>query len=175
MVQLREKDLSAAQLWPLAQQLRDLTRRYNAQLLINDRIDLALACSADGVHLGAHSIPVAVARTLLGPDRIVGVSTHAAAEIRLASEAGADFVTYGPVYDTPSKRAYGPPQGIEKLRSACQNAPCPVFALGGIKPAHLTDITQSGASGIALISAILSAEDPAKAATQFCTRINRSN
>jgi thiamine-phosphate pyrophosphorylase len=167
-VQLREKDLSAAALLPLARELRDLTSRYRARLLINDRIDVALAVAADGVHLGGHSLPVAVARRLLGPERLIGVSTHHPAEIAAAATAGADFVTFGPVFATPSKLAYGPPQGLAALRLACQNSPLPVFALGGIKPCHLGALQSAGAAGIAVISALMATPDPCAAARLFC-------
>jgi len=167
-VQLREKDLPAAELLPLAEELRALTRRFAARLLLNDRIDVALAVAADGVHLGGHSLPAAVARHLLGPQRLIGVSTHHPAEIAAAAAAGADFVTFGPVFATPSKSAYGPPQGLEALRLACQNSPLPVFALGGIKPCHLAVLQTAGAAGAAVISALMAAPDPLATARHFC-------
>lgn len=173
MVQLREKDLPAAELWPLCQQLRALTRRYQAQLLINDRVDLALACDADGVHLGEHALPVEVARRLLGPSRLIGVSAHSPERILDAARSGADFCTFSPVYETPSKRAYGEPQGLDKLREACQASPLPVFALGGIRPDRITPVLQQGASGVALISAILAATDPAAATRQILAQLTR--
>ena len=167
-VQLREKDLSAAELFPLARNLRDLTRRFAARLLINDRIDVALAVEADGVHLGGHSLPVAVARRLLGPEQLIGVSTHHPAEITDAAFACADFFTFGPVFATPSKLAYGPPQGLEALRLACQNSPLPVFALGGIKPCHLDDLRAAGVAGVAVVSALIATPDPFSSARHFC-------
>jgi thiamine-phosphate pyrophosphorylase len=165
---LREKDLSAAELLPLAIELRALTRRFAARLLINDRIDVALAVAADGVHLGGHSLPVAVARGLLGPQRLIGISTHLPAEIAAAAAAGADLVTFGPVFATPAKLTYGQPLGLEALRLACQNSPLPVFALGGIKPCHLDDLCSAGAAGAAVISALIAAPDPFSSARHFC-------
>jgi len=167
-VQLREKNLPAAELLPLAIELRVLTRRFAARLLINDRIDVALAVAADGVHLGGHSLPAAVARRLLGPQRLVGVSTHRPAEIAAAAAAGANFVTFGPVFATPSKRTYGQPLGLEALRLACQNSPLPVFALGGIKPCHLGDLRAAGVAGVAVISALIATPDPFSSARHFC-------
>lgn len=166
-VQLREKDLSAAELLPLAAELRDLTRRFDARLLINDRIDVALAIDADGVHLGGHSLPVAVARRLLGPQRLIGVSTHHLDEILVANDASADFVTFGPVFATPSKRAYGEPLGLAALRTACSNTSLPVFALGGIKPCHVAVMADTGTHGVAVISAVIAAPDPCLAASLF--------
>jgi thiamine-phosphate pyrophosphorylase len=174
-VQLREKDLPAGDLFRLAEKMRLLTSRYGARLLINDRLDVALAVEADGVHLGGGSLPVAVIRRLLGPQRLIGVSTHALAEITAAADAGADFVTFGPVYFTPSKAAYGKPVGVAKLAEATAAAPLPVFALGGIKPAHLPEIRAAGASGVACISAILAAADPAAAAACFLRQFDTRN
>jgi len=168
-IQLREKDLSAAELYPLALELRQLTWEFGARLLINDRIDLALAVDADGVHLGSHSLPIAVARQLLGDQRIIGVSTHHPDEVGRAAVAGADFVTCGPVYATPSKAHYGPPLGLEAFAAATINAPLPVFALGGVTLARLPELRAGGCARVALIAAILSADDP-MAATQLLLR-----
>ena len=170
-VQLREKDLPAAALYTLARQLRGLTRETGARLLINDRIDVALAVDADGVHLGGDSLPVAVARRLLGPDRLLGVSTHRADEIVRAAEQGADFVTFGPVYATPSKLPSGDPVGLDALRQACATAPIPVFALGGVTAAHVPELQEGGCTRAACIGAILTAADPAEAARTFLTAL----
>jgi thiamine-phosphate pyrophosphorylase len=171
-VQLREKDLSAAQLYPLACALRERTAHYGAQLLINDRLDLALAVQADGVHLGEHSLPTAVARKVLGAGYLIGVSTHAHHQIRSAHENGADFVTFGPVFETPSKARFGPPQGIETLRCTCATSPLPVFGLGGIEHRNLPQVLSAGVQGVALIRAILAATDPAMAAGNLLKAIN---
>jgi thiamine-phosphate pyrophosphorylase len=140
--------------------LRELTGRHGARLLINDRVDVALAVAADGVHLGGRSLPVATVRRLLGPDRLIGVSTHHPAEIAAAAAAGADFATFGPVYATPSKLPYGQPLGLAALRQACHASPVPVFALGGIRAAHLAALQAAGCAGVAVISAIIAATDP---------------
>jgi thiamine-phosphate pyrophosphorylase len=171
-VQLREKDLSAAELYPLARELRQLTREFSARLLINDRIDLVLAVDADGVHLGGHSLPVAVARQLLGDQRLIGLSTHHPDEIKRAAVAGADFVTFGPVYATPSKLSYGPPLGLSPLAAGCAAAGCaaaglPVFALGGVTATRLPELRAAGCRHVATIGAILRAVDPEVAAQAF--------
>jgi thiamine-phosphate pyrophosphorylase len=166
-VQLREKDLSAAELFPLALALRQLTREFSAQLLINDRVDLALAVDADGVHLGHHSLPIAGARQLLGDRRLIGVSTHHPDEVKAAATAGADFVTFGPVYATPSKLSYGPPLGLSSLAAVCADASLPVFALGGVTVARLPELRTAGCTHIALIGAILQAVDPEKATREL--------
>ncbi|MFA5517183.1 MAG: thiamine phosphate synthase [Desulfuromonadales bacterium] len=166
-VQLREKDLPAGELFALAEKMRSLTRRFDARLLINDRLDVALAVDADGVHLGGGALPAAAARRLLGPQRLIGVSTHALSEVHAADQAGADFVTFGPVYPTPSKAAYGPPLGLAALRQACRNAPLPVFPLGGITAERVPALRDAGCPRAACIGAILFAADPAAAAVRF--------
>ena len=160
-VQLREKDLSACQLFELAAELRTITREYGAKLLINGRIDVALAVGADGVHLGRTTLPVAVARRILGRDRIIGYSAHGLDEALQAECDGADFVTFGPVYATPSKAAYGVPLGLACLAEAARRLSIPVFALGGVKMSSVHEVLSSGAHGIALISAIIAAQNPA--------------
>ena len=165
-VQLRERDLATRELLALAVELRALTRAAGAALLINDRIDVALACEADGVHLPGRSFAVAEARALLG-DRLIGVSTHAAGEVAAAHAAGADFAVFGPLYDTPSKRAYGPPLGLDGLRAARAAAPLPLFAIGGIDAARAADARAAGADGVAVIRAVLAAADPTAAAASL--------
>jgi len=160
-VQLREKDLSAGQLFELAVELRQLTREYGAKLLINDRIDVALAVAADGVHLGKAGLPVPEARRILGPGRLIGYSAHSLEEALLAQRGGADFVTLGPVYHTLSKAAYGAPLGLDAVAEAARTLVVPVFALGGVKLASVAEILSSGVHGIALISAITAAGNPA--------------
>ena len=166
-VQLREKDLGAGALLELARGVKRLCDRYGAELFINDRVDVALAADAAGVHLAANSMPVAVARRLLGPDRKIGVSTHSAAEVRSAGEAGADFVLFGPVYPTSSKLAFGDPQGPAALKAVTDAAAVPVFAIGGIKPHHIPEIKAHGTARIALISAISETPDPRAAAREM--------
>ena len=154
-VQLRDKDLPGRQLFALAEQLRAATTRTGALLFVNDRIDVALAVGADGVHLGGTSVPVAVARTLVGPGGLIGVSTHTAGELRAL--LGADFAFYGPVYATPGKTAVGP----AALAAAVGAAALPVLAIGGITARELPAVRRAGAHGVAVIRAILGAPDPA--------------
>lgn len=161
VVQLREKDLNGSQLYELAGDLRKITREYGAKLLINDRIDIALAVAADGVHLGRASLPVSAARHMLGSDQIIGYSAHDVAEALQAERDGADFVTFGPVYATPSKAAYGEPIGLARLAEVARCLNIPVFALGGVKKSSVDEVLSAGAHGIALISAIIAAQNPA--------------
>jgi thiamine-phosphate pyrophosphorylase len=162
-IQLREKDLSPRELYPVALELRHLTQAYGARLLINDRIDVALAVKADGVHLTTTSLPTGCARQILGPGRLIGVSTHTCAEARAAVEEGADFIVFGPVFFTPSKAPYGQPVGLDALRAVRAAVKAPILAIGGIKQTNLDQVLTAGADGIAVISAIISADDPALA------------
>jgi thiamine-phosphate pyrophosphorylase len=111
------------------------------------------------VHLRASSLPVPAARRILGPDRLIGVSTHSADEAARAEADGADFAVLGPIYDTPSKRGYGPPIGIGTLEDACRRCRIPIFAIGGITPPRASEVRRAGAFGVAVISAVLAAED----------------
>ncbi len=173
-VQLREKDLPGKQLYRLADRMRELTARYGARLLINDRADVALAVGADGVHLGGSSMPPSVARRILGEEALVGCSTHSEAELREAEDQGADFATFGPVYPTPSKASYGPPVGVAALAGACSRTNIPVFALGGVKAGNSGEAIGAGAFGIALISGVVAATEPRGAATDVLTRVGNA-
>lgn len=168
-VQLREKDLATTELLALAHSLRQLTRHYHAKLFINDRIDIALAVDADGVHLTETSVSVVEARQQLGAHKLIAASTHSLERALQAEEQGSDFITFSPIFFTPSKAPYGAPQGLEKLRTICDKVTIPVFALGGITPQRTQSVAQAGAAGIALISAILASATPDKAAQLFHT------
>lgn len=171
--QLREKDLSAGKLLELAGKLRQVTAERGARLIVNDRADVALAVGADGVHLPASGLPPSVARTLVGRGLLVGVSTHSEDEARRAAEAGADYITFGPLFYTPSKAAYGPPVGLEALREVAGRLqpPVPILGLGGVKPGNVSQVVAAGARGVALISAVISAGDPAGAAREILEEI----
>jgi thiamine-phosphate pyrophosphorylase len=172
-VQLREKDLSGKALFELAEKTRRLCDRYQASLLINDRIDVALAVDAAGVQLTGVSLPVDVARSLLGPQKLLGASTHSLEEARHAQTDGADFILFGPVYFTPSKAAFGAPQGLPALKKILENVSLPVYAIGGIKAEHIADLRNLGVRGVALISAIIGAADPKSAATSLLRLLER--
>jgi thiamine-phosphate pyrophosphorylase len=163
-VQLREKDLTSRELYELAYEMRKLTARYNARLLLNDRLDIALAVDADGVHLGINSIPVYKARKILGEQKLIGVSCHNQVNAITAQEKGADFITFGPIYYTPSKAAYGEPLGLDKLETVASLLEIPVFALGGIDRSNTHEVIACGTAGIALINAVIGASDPREAA-----------
>lgn len=170
-VQLREKDLSGRDLFSLAERSHTLCQAYDAALFINDRIDVAMAVDATGVQLSKASLPIVTARALLGPQKIIGVSTHSLQDAKEAEQAGADFVLFGPVYFTPSKAAYGAPQGLPALKTIVANISLPVYAIGGIKPENIDITKKLGVRGVALISAIVSAESPKEAAERMLGRL----
>jgi len=192
-VQLREKDLPPKDLYPLAMAVRELTRAAGAKLFINDRVDVALAVGADGVHLGQQSLPPDVVRRLtegrrppdgLTGDRasprppinaelplLIGVSTHNLREARRAQDLGADFITFGPLFFTPSKAPYGNPVGLEALKEVRRSISIPILGLGGIKRDLIRKVLLAGADGISVISAILSAPDPYRATKELLEEI----
>ena len=173
-VQLRERDLPIRDLLELARTIQDITKPQGVPLLINDRVDLALALDLDGVHLRANSLPVSVARRILGERRVVGVSTHSPDEVRRANDDGADYVIVGPVFDTPSKRAYGKPLGLERLAEACRGSSIPVFAIGGITRERIGEVRRAGAYGVAMIGGILGRRDVGMATEEMRAALQSS-
>jgi thiamine-phosphate pyrophosphorylase len=161
-VHLREKDLGGAELLALARALLAPCRARVASLVVNDRLDVALAAGADGVHLPAAGVPPAEARRLLGPGALVGVSCHSAGDVAAARDGGASFATFSPIWDTPSKRAFGPPVGLAALAGAARLG-LPLVALGGVEPGNAAQAFAAGASGVAAIRAWLVGPDPAAA------------
>ncbi len=153
LFQIREKSLPARVLYELTTRAVEITRGTETRVLVNDRLDIARAAGADGVHLTAQSLPADVVRKICGPEFLIGVSTHSLAEARAAQDAGADFVVFGPIFDTESKRAFGAPQGLDKLREvASALGDFPVIAIGGVTRENFGSCVVAGASGIAGIS-----------------------
>jgi thiamine-phosphate pyrophosphorylase len=174
-VQLREKDLGARELYELACALRACCTRYGAPLIVNDRLDVALAAGADGVHLPGDSFAISDARRLMGPTRLIGVSTHQPDEVAAAEQAGADFAVYGPVYAPLSKALIGAERGVEGFAAALHASQgMPVYALGGITAARARELAGAAAlgepsrpSGVGVIGSVFSAEDPAAATREL--------
>ena len=152
-LQLREKNLTDCELIELGNQLRILTSNYNAKLIMNSRADIAKIIDADGVHLTENSAHANEIKSTF-PDLIVGVSTHSLEAAQLAEAHGADYITFSPIYATPSKANYGPPQGLGLLRQVSQEINLPVLALGGITLHRVSECLEQGAFGVALISDI---------------------
>jgi thiamine-phosphate pyrophosphorylase len=156
LIQIREKDLSARALCEFTRAAIARARPHGAKVLLNDRLDVALTVGADGVHLRVTSLPVAEVRRVVAQrglhDFLLGVSTHSLSEAHMAEVGGADFIVCGPVHNTPSKRVYGAPLGIERFAEICRAVNVPVFALGGINLNNFREPLLRGAAGIAAIT-----------------------
>lgn len=159
-LQLREKDLPDRAVFQTLSALRLEARRFGTRLLVNGRPDLALAAGASGVHLPAEGLPTGEVRRLCPPPFLLLRSCHSLPEVLRAAEEGADAVTLGPVYETPSKAPFGPPLGLEVLRQACRLSPIPVLALGGITRERLAEVRAAGAAGAAAIRLFCGMSNP---------------
>jgi thiamine-phosphate pyrophosphorylase len=166
-VQVREKDLAAADLAALCRPLRALTRDHGARLIVNDRVDVALAVGADGVQRTHASLPVDDIRRIAGARLSIGASVHSLEDAIDAEVRGADWVVFGPVYDTPSKRRWGSPQGLDRLAKVTASVRIPVVAIGGITPERVAAVRGAGAAGVAAIAAILDSASPGDATKRF--------
>ena len=162
-IQLREKDLSTRALYELIERLLPIVHGRGACLLINDRVDLALALPIDGVHLSRTSLQPAETRALLGPARLIGVSCHSLEEAIGAETGGANFIVFGPLFPTPSKAAYGPPVGLARLREVRRQVRLPIMGIGGITASNTASVIAAQADGAAVISAVMTADDPSDA------------
>jgi thiamine-phosphate pyrophosphorylase len=170
-VQVREKDLGAGELAALCRRLRGLTLAAEALLIVNDRVDVALAVGADAVQRTSTSLSVREMIAVADKRLHIGASVHALQEAIDAESQGADWVVFGPVYDTPSKRAYGPAQGLARLEAVARAVGVPVIAIGGITPERVHEVRAAGAAGVAVISAILEADSPADATARFLDQL----
>lgn len=171
-VQVREKDLPAAEVAALCRRLREPTRARGALLIVNDRADVALAVGADAVQRTNASLSIADIRAVADKLRI-GASVHSWQDAVAAEGEGADWIVFGPIYDTASKRRYGAPQGLAKLDAVVRAVRIPVVAIGGITPERVAEVRAAGAHGVAAISAILSADSPATATRRFLEALTK--
>ena len=167
MVQLREKDTSTGEFIRLACKLTDLLRPLGIPLIINDRVDVALATDADGVHIGQSDMPYEIARKLLGPDKIIGLSVENMNDLLRANELDVDYIGISPVYGTPTKTDTAEPFGLEGLRKAVELSVHPTVAIGGMNARTISDVIAAGADGVAVVSAICSADSPRLAANEL--------
>ncbi len=158
LLQLRVKAMSAAEFLQLAHAARTLTRSYACRLIVNDRVDVALGCAADGVHLGQEDLPLHAARKLTG-DKIIGVSTHEVKQAREAERGGADYIGFGPMFGTTTKETGYSARGLDMLRRVREAVSIPIVAIGGITEDNVNEVWQAGADSAAIISDLLSAED----------------
>lgn len=159
LVQLREKNASSAEFYQLARQLKTVTDKYRVPLLINDRLDIALAVDAAGVHIGQEDLPLEAVRRLLGPEKIVGYSVSNLTEARYGEEHGADYLGAGAVYATTTKDVTAAPLGAEGLKAIVEAVAIPVVGIGGINLGNIQEVKRSGAAGISLVSGILGSRD----------------
>jgi len=163
IVQLREKSLPRREIELAAQTFRRLCDTYSALFIVNDDPGLARTCDADGVHVGQDDLAAAEARALLGPDAIIGLSTHSAEQIAASAEAPVDYISAGPIWETPTKQGR-PAVGLELISHAAAQAPHPFFAIGGIDSSNAAEVVEAGARRLCVVRAIRDAADPAAAA-----------
>jgi thiamine-phosphate pyrophosphorylase len=174
VVQLREKAASGRAFLEEARRLKELLAEYGIPLIINDRLDIALAVDADGVHLGQDDLPLEVGRALLGPTKIIGISVNTVAEAEAAAAGGADYLGVSPVFETPTKTDTPPAVGLEgvaRLRAAVK---VPLVGIGGINPANAGAVIRAGCQGVAVVSAIMAAPDPRQAARELREEVERA-
>lgn len=174
-IQLREKGLTTYELYSLASELRKITSNFKANLIINDRVDIALAAEADGVHLGWRSLPCKIVRKFFGSEKLIGVSTHTIQEALRAQEYEADYITFGPIFTTPSKAGLLKPVGPDEIQKLKNEVKIPVIALGGIHEENIEAVLDKGADGIAVISSIMHADNPENAARSLYHKIGKKH
>ena len=171
MIQLRDKTGNLRDLLPQAQTIQALCRARGAVFIVNDRVDLALAADADGAHVGQEDLPAASARRLLGPGRLMGVSTHSLAQAEAAQQVGANYIGFGPMFATGTKDTGYTPRGLEALRGIRRAVSLPILAIGGISLENVSLVIEAGATAPAVISAVVAAPDIAAAAAAFRQRV----
>ena len=174
MVQLREKDASTLDFYNLAMKLKSILKSYNVPLIINDRLDIALACDAGGLHIGQSDMPYSVARKLLGKDKIIGLSVESIQDAIDANNLDVDYIGISPVFGTQTKTDTAPALGLEGIGEITRISGHPSVGIGGINLTNAQDIIQAGADGISVVSAIMSAPDPQQSARQLKEIINKS-
>ena len=167
IVQLREKDALTGEFVELAFKLKDILKPYNVPLIINDRVDVALAVDAEGLHIGQSDMSYEIARKLLGPDKIIGLSVECMDDILEANKLDVDYVGISPVYGTPTKTDTAEPFGLERLRRAVELSIHPTVAIGGMNAGTIADVLAAGVDGVAVVSAICSAVSPRLAAKEL--------
>lgn len=160
MVQLREKDAATGEFVELGRRLMSVLKPLGVPLIINDRVDVALAVDADGVHIGQSDMDYADARRLLGPDKIIGLSVENFEDLEVANGLDVDYIGISPVYGTPTKTDTAEPFGLDGLRKAVQMSVHPTVAIGGMNASTIRDVMAAGADGVAVVSAICSAPSP---------------
>ena len=167
LVQLREKDTPTGEFIELAFRLKEILNQYNVPLIINDRVDVALAVDAEGLHIGQSDMPYEIARKLLGPNKIIGLSVECMDDILEANKLDVDYIGISPVFGTPTKTDTAEPFGLEGLRKAVEISAHPTVAIGGMNASTIGDVMATGTDGVAVVSAICSAQYPRLAAKEL--------
>jgi thiamine-phosphate pyrophosphorylase len=170
LFQYRNKTSSMKEAYGEALALRQAAAQAGVLFIVNDRCDLALAVDADGVHLGQEDLPLDLARKVMGPDKLIGISTHNPDQVRKATAGKPDYLGFGPIFTPGSKQDHDPVVGLEGLRAIRRLTPLPVFAIGGITRDHVGEVLKAGANGIAVISAVLNAPDVQQAVRDLIER-----
>lgn len=173
VIQLRFKNAKLSRVINDACRIRRLTKKSNTLFLINDRIDVAFLSAADGVHLGQEDIPLPLARKLLGKEKIIGLSTHCLRQALLAQQQGADYISVGPVFSTPTKPEYEA-VGTALVKKAANKIKIPFLAIGGINQNNLNEVLRAGATRIAIVRAVCRAKDVQEAVAEFKQRLNNN-
>jgi thiamine-phosphate diphosphorylase len=161
IIQLRAKETAAKEFLRLAREMRGLTRPAGCLFIVNDRLDIALAAQADGVHLGQEDLPLAIARKLMGREKIIGISTHDLAQAKEAERGGADYIGFGPIFGTFTKDTGYSPRGLAMLKEIRKAVKIPIVAIGGITENNIPQVREAGADAAAIISDLMGAEDVA--------------
>jgi thiamine-phosphate pyrophosphorylase len=173
-IQFRQKTGTTLELISMAKQMKKLCAEAGVPLIVNDRLDVALACDADGVHLGQDDFPIDLARKWLGPLKIIGGSASSLEEARKCLRQGADYIGLGPIYTTTSKDDAGPVCGLDLLEQVVKQIPIPIIAIGGIQEEHIWQLKKAGAYGVAIISAICCQADPQAATRRLWQALHSS-
>ena len=173
-IQFRHKNGTTRELIDIAQQMQETCFQQDVPLIINDRADIAIAVGAKGTHFGQDDLPVSIGRKILSPETIIGASARTHDKILQAISEGADYIGYGPIYQTTSKADAETPKGLEQLYQMCQIAECPVIAIGGITLQNVAEVIKAGAHGVAVISAVCGQSDPIGATQKLVNKIKQA-
>jgi len=172
LVQLRAKNLESREYLELSLKAHEITKIKNIPFIINDRVDIAFSCKADGVHLGQDDLPLFFTRKILGKKKLIGVSVNTVKEAKEAEQGGADYLGVGPIYFTQTKKDIRPPIGLEGLRDIRRRVEVPILAIGGVNAKNAREIIETGADGVAVVSAILASENIEEAARELAEAVS---
>ncbi|MCC8133344.1 MAG: thiamine phosphate synthase [Tannerellaceae bacterium] len=174
LVQLREKQASSKEFYELALLLKKCLAPYRVPLIINDRVDIALACDAEGLHIGQHDLPYPVARKLMDKDKIIGLSVESPEDVQEANRWDIDYIGISPIFSTPTKTDTAPALGLEGIRQISALSRHPGVGIGGVHVSNVEEIIEAGANGVAVVSALMSSPEPEATAKEFIHRINQA-